>query len=309
MEKKYQVFVSSTYSDLKDERKEVSQAILESGCFPAGMELWAASNKKQWEVIKKVIDDCDYYLLIIAGKYGSVGTDKDGNKVSYTEMEFDYAHESGKPIIAMIHENPGDLSGKFTETKYIDELENFRNKAKDGRMIKYWNNKGELAKNVVLSLKTMMADPDATAVGWIKASDADIAAINERDFKDLQKKYEALSIDYSLLKADRNKLREKNAELDKKVLELESETDKLAEEVKNLKDLNKAVGDPLDEIMLDGESKKFLIKTKSGLILRAANNFLYKGLFLLFCNVKGISKYFFNTVFRKRQNDYNHFLS
>ena len=64
MEKKYQVFVSSTYRDLKDERKEVSQAILESGCFPAGMELWPASNKRQWDVIKKVIDDCDYYLLL-----------------------------------------------------------------------------------------------------------------------------------------------------------------------------------------------------------------------------------------------------
>ena len=30
---KYQVFVSSTFEDLKDERKEITQAILESNCI------------------------------------------------------------------------------------------------------------------------------------------------------------------------------------------------------------------------------------------------------------------------------------
>ena len=91
MERKYQIFVSSTYEDLKDERKEVVQAILKCNCIPAGMELWPASSKSQWEIIKSVIDESDYYLLIIAGKYGSEGMDDDGKKIGFTEMEFDYA--------------------------------------------------------------------------------------------------------------------------------------------------------------------------------------------------------------------------
>ena len=53
MQVKYQVFVSSTYEDLIDERKEVTQAILEANCIPAGMELFPASNKSQWEFIKR----------------------------------------------------------------------------------------------------------------------------------------------------------------------------------------------------------------------------------------------------------------
>ena len=40
MRKRYQVFVSSTYMDLIEERKEVSQAILKCDCFPAGMEIY-----------------------------------------------------------------------------------------------------------------------------------------------------------------------------------------------------------------------------------------------------------------------------
>lgn len=75
MKIKYQVFVSSTHDDLIEERKAVSQALLESGCIPAGMELFPASNKSSWEIIKNVIVECDYFILIVAGRYGSLGTD------------------------------------------------------------------------------------------------------------------------------------------------------------------------------------------------------------------------------------------
>lgn len=100
-DKRYQVFVSSTYDDLQDERKEVMQALLELDCIPAGMELFPASSEDQWSLIKRVIDDCDYYILIIGGRYGSVGPDG----ISYTQMEFEYALKTGKPIISFVHKN------------------------------------------------------------------------------------------------------------------------------------------------------------------------------------------------------------
>ena len=75
MDKRYQVFVSSTYKDLIDERQEVMQALLETDCIPVGMELFPASSDSQWEYIKHIIDECDYYILIIAGRYGSEDAD------------------------------------------------------------------------------------------------------------------------------------------------------------------------------------------------------------------------------------------
>ena len=62
--KKYQVFVSSTYEDLKEERKEVMQALLELDCIPSGMELFPAADDDQWTLIKRVINECDYYIVI-----------------------------------------------------------------------------------------------------------------------------------------------------------------------------------------------------------------------------------------------------
>ena len=60
--------------------------------MPAGMELFPAANETQWNLIKKVIDDCDYYVLILGGRYGTIGPDG----IGYTEMEYRYALESGQ---------------------------------------------------------------------------------------------------------------------------------------------------------------------------------------------------------------------
>jgi hypothetical protein len=87
--KRYQVFISSTYADLKEERRYVMQSLMEMDCIPTEMELFPATDEEQWIFIKKIIDDCDYYLLIIGGRYGSI-TDEG---ISYTEKEFDYARE------------------------------------------------------------------------------------------------------------------------------------------------------------------------------------------------------------------------
>ena len=52
MKTKYQIFVSSTYEDLKEERDLVMKAILEMGHIPVGMEMFSAGDEQQWELIK-----------------------------------------------------------------------------------------------------------------------------------------------------------------------------------------------------------------------------------------------------------------
>ncbi|WP_216825024.1 DUF4062 domain-containing protein [Agarilytica rhodophyticola] len=105
MEKRYQVFISSTYADLKDERQHVLKTLMEMDCIPAGMEMFPAADEEQWEFIKKIIDDCDYYLLIIGGRYGSLSEEG----ISYTEKEFNYAIEKDLKVMAFIHDSPDDI--------------------------------------------------------------------------------------------------------------------------------------------------------------------------------------------------------
>jgi hypothetical protein len=163
MEKRYQVFVSSTFSDLQDERQEVMQALLELDCIPAGMELFPAANDDQWTLIKRVIDDCDYYIVIIAGKYGSVGS---GGQ-SYTEMEYRYALEKKKPIMAFLHKDPGSLKASLWESDQgrREKLETFRNLARE-KMCRFWTSAAELGSQVSRSLITLIKNNPA--VGWVR---------------------------------------------------------------------------------------------------------------------------------------------
>lgn len=107
-DKKLQVFVSSTYIDLKEERQAAVEAILSAGHIPAGMELFSAGDESQMTVIKRWIDESDVYLLILGGRYGSI--DPSSGK-SYTHLEYEYAIAQGKPLFAVVI-NQAALDGK-----------------------------------------------------------------------------------------------------------------------------------------------------------------------------------------------------
>lgn len=165
MEKKYQVFISSTYSDLKEERSKIFQTLMELDCIPAGMELFPATDEEQFEFIKRIIDDCDYYLLVIGGRYGS--TTAQG--ISYTEKEYDYAIEKGIKVVALLHEKPNEIPYEKSEQNEISRklLESFREKAATGRLVRFWKTAEDIPGIVALSMaKTIKMFP---ATGWIRA--------------------------------------------------------------------------------------------------------------------------------------------
>lgn len=50
------MFISSTYEDLKEERKKGQDTILEMYQFSIGMEMFSATDEEQWEIIQETID-------------------------------------------------------------------------------------------------------------------------------------------------------------------------------------------------------------------------------------------------------------
>ncbi len=99
MNKKLQVFVSSTYTDLIEERQAAVQAILDAGHIPAGMELFKAGNESQLKTIYKWIDESDVYMLILGGRYGTVDSK---SEKSYTQLEYEYALSKDIPVFAVV---------------------------------------------------------------------------------------------------------------------------------------------------------------------------------------------------------------
>jgi hypothetical protein len=131
--KVYQVFVSSTYSDLKDERRGVSEILAKADHIPVGMELFPATDQQQLEYIKRIIDRSDYYVVIVGGRYGSLADDS----VSFTEKEYEYTLSRKIPVLAFLHRNPEKIEvGKTDKNEtQAKRLEAFRDRLSKGRMV------------------------------------------------------------------------------------------------------------------------------------------------------------------------------
>ena len=174
MDKRYQVFVSSTFEDLREERSAVTGALLELDCFPAGMELFPAADEDSWTLIKQVIDDSDYYLVILAGRYGSL---HESGK-SYTHMEYEYALNAGKPTIALVHSKPNSIPADKTETSDDGKkrFNDFRQILKT-KHCREWADRTELVKAVFTGI--LQLKKTRPGVGWVKSPEASDASLIE----------------------------------------------------------------------------------------------------------------------------------
>jgi hypothetical protein len=163
-DKRYQVFISSTFQDLREERRAVQDVIISMGDFPVQMESFPAADEDQFEFIKSLIDKCDYYVLIIAGRYGSPAEDG----LSYTHKEFRYAVEKGVPVLVMLHGEPGKIPAENLEATDSgrQSLKDFIKEAEHKRLRKTWTSFGDLK----LAVREALDHAKATKprVGWIR---------------------------------------------------------------------------------------------------------------------------------------------
>jgi hypothetical protein len=171
-DKKLQVFVSSTYTDLKEERQAAVEAILSSGHIPAGMELFSAGDESQLSVIKRWIDESDVYLLILGGRYGSIEP-KSGK--SYTQLEYEYAVEQKKPLFAVVISEEALEKKVKIEGSVVIERENnkllreFRTMV-TSNLVKFWEDK----KDIKIAIYDTISDFSyrKELLGWIRGDNS-----------------------------------------------------------------------------------------------------------------------------------------
>lgn len=187
--KKYQVFISSTYADLVEERKKILDVLFMADCIPAGMEAFVAADTEQFEVIKKVIDLCDYYVLIIGKRYGSIHPE---TGKSYTEMEYDYAIDHNIPVLVFAIDESVEVGKEKQETdeEKIQKLQNFRTKAMTNRLASIWRTTDDLTGKLAVSI--MKAKSEIKRPGWQRAVDFDEASLR-REIMELRQQNEKVS--------------------------------------------------------------------------------------------------------------------
>jgi len=177
LQKKYQIFISSTYEDLKEARAYVHRAILDANQIPVGMETFSASHEDQWLVIAPLIAEADYYVLILAHRYGTLLPDG----ISYTEREYRHAVENGIPALVF----PIDAAARWN-SRHIDKggaaskLKSFKASVGKGRLWKKWKSPEELARHVMTALHEQFRTNPRR--GWIRGPDEEVS--NETETAD-----------------------------------------------------------------------------------------------------------------------------
>lgn len=162
-EKRYQVFISSTYTDLQAERAVLTQALPALGCLPCGLEINPV-GASAWTAIKKLIDESDYYLLLSGSRYGSLSP----SGVSYTHMEYVYAATKQKPILVLMHEAPETRPVEFQEKtpEGRRQLNDFRNLLMKGLVVR-WSDERNLDTAVRQYLPQLIQSRPMR--GWVRA--------------------------------------------------------------------------------------------------------------------------------------------
>ncbi len=161
--RKYQVFVCSTFKDLEEQRQDVFRALWSNDFIPVGMEGFTPAHEDQWEYIKRRIAESDYFIVIVADRYGSRMPGA-GDK-SVIEAEYDYARSLGTPISRFVIDPhvPWNRSPDYQSAgRDAKQLEGFKRRlAREGDKsfdVAFWH-KDSLVPKVISAMHAMVHLP------------------------------------------------------------------------------------------------------------------------------------------------------
>ena len=119
---RFQIFISSTFKDLAEQRKQAIEVIFENGHIPIALENFFAANESDLNVIKKAISDSQIYILILGHRYGELIP---GEEISFTELEYNLAEENGLTILPFVlkQDESNELRNKLNANNEKDNRE------------------------------------------------------------------------------------------------------------------------------------------------------------------------------------------
>lgn len=200
MDRKYQVFISSTFKDLVEQRNQVVEVVLRLSHLPVGMEIFNAASATPWDVIKSHIDNSDYYVLILAHRYGS---EDPTTGIGYTEKEYDYAISRGIPCLGFVLKDNVLWAPELVEQKPgpKKKLAAFKKKV-HVHHVSYWEDTKDLGSQVLLALVDEMRN--TPGIGWVRANAVTASPVVAEELSRLSKENSELKIQLAAVEVQGN---------------------------------------------------------------------------------------------------------
>ncbi|KOG43060.1 hypothetical protein AQJ84_02315 [Streptomyces resistomycificus] len=141
------VYISSTFQDLQEARRQVSQTIRRMKHTDVAMEYYGAEDVRPLDKCLADVAACDLYVCIVAGRYGFVPGD---GEVSITELEYLKAVELGKPrLLFLLSEDARwPMSRLELNAEAMGRLAAFRTRLQHDRIADEFLDELDLSKKV-----------------------------------------------------------------------------------------------------------------------------------------------------------------
>ena len=155
------VFISSTFLDLKEERKKVWDSLEKFDVTVKGMEQFGARKSTPLATCISEVEQSDIYVGIIGMRYGS---EEPNSGKSYSQLEYEKAIEQNKEIlIYLIDEENSNVTPNLIQYDKIPKLNNFKAILRDKHTIDTFSNSQDLVTKLQRKFKELLT-PKVTAV-------------------------------------------------------------------------------------------------------------------------------------------------
>lgn len=186
VEKRFQVFISTTYPDMQAARQALMLPFMDLGLVPMSMDLHLEDSHSLMPVAQRLINDCDYFVILLGGRYGTLSP----LGLSFPHREYIFAATKRKPVLALIHDQPLSLPEDAREPHREGQVrrDDFARLLETKVPSYRWRDERELAGLVARVMPEMMRQYPAH--GWVRA-DA-VASVGAEDAQTLRRRIDAL---------------------------------------------------------------------------------------------------------------------
>ena len=155
------VFISSTYKDLKDYRKRVSESIRKMGHTDIAMEYYGAEDKRPLEKCLEDVAACSLYIGIFAWRYGHVPPK---HEYSITELEYRKARECNNPCLIFLLRDDASWPMTLVEIESFAKIDALRNELSKNHLPAFFSSIDELGECVVEAIHIWDKDKSVPAL-------------------------------------------------------------------------------------------------------------------------------------------------
>lgn len=163
------IYISSTYSDLKDFREEAYRALRKLQHDVIAMEDYTAADQRPLDKCLADVAACDVYVGIFAWRYGYIPPDQ---KKSITELEFRTARDEKKLCLIFLLDDNAPWSRVLMDREAAN-IEALREELKKDFLVEFFSSKDELASDITIAVSKSLTSEIGNIIRPLKQTNSD----------------------------------------------------------------------------------------------------------------------------------------